>query len=70
MPNNNEFALLTEAELNELGNVLARGLGMRKDFEHFDRWRTVWGTKTGLGLIRMLDNMLNGIKMGDITVLH
>ncbi len=41
---------LTELEMNEAGNKLARILHLKRDTEHRDRWKTEWGTKTGLGL--------------------
>jgi hypothetical protein len=48
---------LTEDELNEKGNELARILGMkreRKQVSNRIRWKTDWGSKTGLGLLRTI----------------
>lgn len=54
-----------ENQLNEMGCKLAHSLGMKIDCEHSDRWRTSFGTKTGLGLIRTLKHLIEEIERGN-----
>jgi hypothetical protein len=42
----------------ELGLELAQILGLRRDCDHEDRWRTGWGTKTNLGLFRTVERFI------------
>ena len=52
-------AALPEAEQARRGQMIAEALNLRKCFEHADRWRTDWGTKTSLGLFRTLKRMID-----------
>ncbi len=47
-------APLTEAEEARRGALLAQILKLRRDREYPDRWQTEWGTKTNLGLFRIV----------------
>ena len=45
---------LTEAQMAERGALLAKVLKLKHELEYPDRWQTDWGTKTNLGLFRIV----------------
>lgn len=49
---------LPETEQIKRGLLLVEVLNLEKDFEHADRWRTTWGTKTALGLYLTVKRIL------------
>jgi hypothetical protein len=54
---------IPEAEEARRGALLSKVLKLRKDRECVDRWstdcwRTDWGTKTDLGLFRMVERIV------------
>jgi hypothetical protein len=49
---------LTEEQEAQRGALLAEVLKLRRDREHPDRWQTTWGTKTDLGLFRIVERIL------------
>ncbi len=58
-----------ENTLNTIGDNLAGVLGMRREKELSAgriRWKTIWGTKTGLGLLRTLSSNLLDIEFGSV----
>jgi hypothetical protein len=58
--------IYTESELEAIGDDLAAGLNLRRDTEHRDRWNTGYGSKTNIGLARMmLYNILPRLQAGD-----
>jgi hypothetical protein len=44
------LSTLTPEQQRDRGGVIARTLKMRRDQMNLDRWQTVDGTKTGLGV--------------------
>lgn len=48
-------------ELRKIGNGLAVILGMNVDEEENERWYTRWGTKTGLGLVLILERFIHHV---------
>lgn len=49
---------LTEAEQARRGKIIAQALHLKHDREHPDRYQTDWGTKTDLGLFRMIERII------------
>lgn len=45
---------MTEDQENRAGALLAEALYLERDEEHPDRWKTAWGTKTNVGLVRTI----------------
>lgn len=48
-----------ETALAAKGEAIAKALGLRRDPEHADRYKTAWGSKTALGLARTLISQLS-----------
>lgn len=49
---------ITEAEEARRGELIAKALRLKRDREYPDRYPTDWGTKTNLGLYRMLKRIV------------
>ncbi len=49
---------LTETEQVRRGDLLAEVLKLKHDRYYEDRWQTTWGTKTSLGLFRMIERIV------------
>jgi hypothetical protein len=49
---------LSEAEAARRGRLIAEGLNLKRDRDYPDRWQTNWGTKTDLGLFRILARLI------------
>lgn len=49
---------LTETEQARRGRLIAQALGAKQDRQYPDRWRTDWGTKTDLGLFRIVERFI------------
>lgn len=49
---------LTEEEQAAYGEKMAKVLMLKKSKTHKDRWKTVYGNKTSLGLFRTLKGMI------------
>jgi hypothetical protein len=49
---------MTEAEQARRGEMIAAALKLKRDKDYPDRYQTEWGTKTALGLFRILKRMI------------
>lgn len=49
---------LTEQEEERRGRLIAEALRLKRDKKHENRYRTEWGTKTDLGLFRMMERLV------------
>ena len=45
---------ITEEEETRRGDILAENLNLKRSHDYPDRWYTQWGTKTSLGLFRIV----------------
>lgn len=59
--------LLGEEEEKRIGRRLGEVLGMTRDREYPDRWRTDWGTKTDLGLYLSLQRVFDELETNGKT---
>ena len=58
--------ILTEDQETKNGEVLAIGLMLKKDPEHKGWWLTKWGSKSSLGLWRMLSHIVDEMREDDL----
>lgn len=47
-----------ETQARQVGGSIAEILKLRRDSEHRDRWQTTWGTKTNIGVFRVVERIL------------
>jgi len=47
-----------DALAERIGREISSALKLRKDPEHKDRWQTEWGTKTNIGIARVVASMI------------
>lgn len=58
---------MTDEQLDKMGGMIARRLGLTKSREHKDRWQLFhgWGDKTNKGLILTIKEMIRRFEDGE-----
>ena len=59
---------LSEQEKIKIGGDIAKLLILRKDTVHHDRYQTLWGTKTALGIYHTFQRIMEDIETDNFKI--